>query len=639
MLVGVIGGIATERFLTLTWVSIILYAIPYLLGTYSGASNVIESLRKHKIDIDLLMLLAAVGAAVIGEYYEGGLLLFLFALSNLLQDLSIEKTRSAISALAQLRPDSATVHRNGTLERVALKEIAIGEHIVLYPGERAGLDGCITEGTAMLDRSFITGESQYISAKKGMNIEAGTLIMGGSITMKVQRVAANSFLARIIRLVEDARKKKTSTQRFLERYEGSYAAVVIGMTVLTFFILRANNIENSAALYRAITLMVALSPCAIIISTPVTMLSAIAVAARRGILIKGGIYLERATNIQTMACDKTGTLTIGRPIIADVELLDIKVPIEHGQKKWSGNRDEFITLVASIEARSEHALAHAVARQAQQNSMTLQKTDTFRAIAGQGVEARIAEQHFWAGNLNFLQHDTCYGIEIARQKIEAQLAAHHTAIVVAQIISDQQSVVLGIMAFADTLRPGAPYLIAELQRRGIESIIISGDAAPVVHNIARATGIKQVYAEVLPEEKQKIICDLQQRHGRVAMLGDGVNDAPALAQADIGIAIGRGGVDVALESADIVLMTEHIEALPFIIDLSRRVRRTLIINAVAILLLMICMGVTTLLNLLPLPLAVVGHEGSTVLAALYGLHLLIGKRAVNEVTTSERKVS
>ena len=625
MCAGFIAGLLVDRVLALQWLALTLYAIPYSIGIYNGSKNVIKSIRKRTIDIDLLMLLAAVGAAIIGEYYEGALLLFLFALSNLLQDLSIEKTRSAINELVRLRPDSATVRRQGKLQKVPLEEIRVGEQIMLYPGERVGLDSTIIEGEAMLDRSFTTGESQLVSAAPGMQVEAGTLIMGGSILMQVKRVAAESTISRIITLVENARKRKTAAQRFLERYEGLYAILVIAITALTFVLLYTLSGENSNALYRAITLMVALSPCAIIISTPVTILSAIAVAARRGILFKGGLYLERAAHIQLLACDKTGTLTTGQQTIVAVELLQSEAPVEWRKERWKGNQQEFIALAASIEARSEHTLAQALTQKAQQSQLDLQELSAFRAIAGRGVEAEIVGKRFRAGNLSLLKDYQCYGIASARQKIEAHAAAHHTSIVVAQILSATEAVLLGIIAFADRLREGAPNLIAQLHQRGIKTALISGDVAPVVNKVAQAVGIDEVYSEVLPEEKLKIIEKLQQ-HQTVAMFGDGINDAPALAQADIGIAMGGRGVDVALESADIVLMSEHIEALPFIVDLSHRARRTLIVNALAICSLMLFMGTATILNWLPLPLAVVGHEGSTVLAALYGLRLLITRQ-------------
>ncbi len=623
---GFIAGLLVDRILAIQWLALGLYAIPYSIGIYNGLKNVIKSIRKRTIDIDLLMLLAAVGAAIIGEYYEGALLLLLFALSNFLQDLSIGKTRSAINKLIQLRPDSATVRRQGKLQKMPLDEIQVGEQIMLYPGERVGLDSIIIEGEAMLDRSFITGESQLVSATPSMQIEAGTLIMGGSILMQVKRVAAESTISRIIALVENARKRKTAAQRFLERYEGIYAVLVIVITALTFVLLSTLSGESNTAFYRAITLMVVLSPCAIIISTPVTILSAIAVAARHGILFKGGIYLERAANIQALACDKTGTLTTGRQRIVKVELLQNEAPVELSKKRWNGNQKEFIALAASIEARSEHALAQALTRRAQQAQLDIQEISAFRAIAGRGVEAEIDGERFRAGNLSLLEGYQCYGIASARQKIAAHAADHHTSIVVAQILSATEALLLGIIAFADRLREGAPRLIAELHQRGIKTVLVSGDVTPVVNKVAQKVGIDERYGEVLPEEKLKIIGRLQQRYRAVAMFGDGINDAPALAQADIGIAMGDSGVDVALESADIVLMSEHIEALPFIVDLSHRVRRTFIVNALAICSLMLFMGTATLLNILPLPLAVVGHEGSTVLAALYGLRLLLARK-------------
>ena len=624
---GLAGGLLVDRLTPLLWPPIALYTLPYLLGVYNSLHNIIKAIREGRIDIDILMVLAAIGAAAIGEYYEGSLLFVLFALSNFLQDLSVEKTRSAISNLVRLRPDNVSVKRNGVTEKVPLEKVEIGETVVLYPGERLGVDGTLRAGSAALDRSFITGESQIIAAELGTKVDAGTLILGGSVEVEVRKRAVDSTLTRIIDAVERARHNKTRVQNFLERYESGYAALVIGATIATFLVLNILGFKSVDALYRAITFMVALSPCAIIISTPVTTLSAIAAATRHGILFKGGLYLERAADIRAMACDKTGTLTTGRPTIVHTELVSSVVPAQFQQESWKGDRADLIALAASIEARSEHVLAEALVRQAQETNAALQEITSFRSIAGQGVEATIEGKHYRAGTLSFLKTYSCYGMTQAQRSVRQQEARYRTTIVVAQIYSAERARIIGVISFADVLRAGAPQMIAGLYKRNIEPVLISGDAAPVVRNIARATGIKQVYAEVRPEEKLEIIRILQQRYQSVAMFGDGVNDAPALAQANIGIAVGGAGIDVALETADIVLMNPRIEVLPLIIDLSREVRRSLVTSSIAISILMVCMGVATLLNLLPLPLAVVGHEGSTVLAALYGLRFLFKKRA------------
>ncbi len=590
-----------------------LFVVAYAAGGVFGLRAGLQSLLDRTIDVDLLMILAALGAALVGEPFEGAMLLFLFSLSNVLQDFAMEKTRSAISALVDLRPASALVKRGNELVPMPIEKIKISDRIVVKPGERIALDGVVIEGESSIDQSSITGESMPVDKKPGDLVFAGTINKNGSLEIGVTKLAKDSTLAKLIRLVEEAHSEKAETQRFIDKAEQYYAMGVIALTALAIVIpITLLGEAFSPAFYRAMTIMVAASPCAIVISTPATVLSAIGNGARRGILFKGGVYVENAATVKAMAFDKTGTLTEGKPQVTDVVALN-------------GSEDDLLALAAAAEARSEHPLAQAVVHAAKERELAVVEASAFQAVTGKGVEARVGDVQVHIGSLRYFEslEMEAEGLESAVSTVTRLQNEGKTSVVVAQIDDTNAAHILGVIAFADVIRPEAPEVIKALRANGIEHIVmLTGDNKQVAERIAAEVGVDAVYADLLPEDKVTAVKEIREKYGPVAMVGDGVNDAPALATATIGIAMGAAGTDVALETADVVLMSDDLHNLPFMIGLSHKTRRTLWVNLGFALFMILLMLATIFISDLPLPAAVIGHEGGTVLVSLNGLRLL-----------------
>jgi Cd2+/Zn2+-exporting ATPase len=602
-----------------------LYVIAYGTGGAFGLKGGVEALREWTIDVDLLMILAALGAAIVGSPFEGALLLFLFSLSNVLQNYAMDRTRSAIKALMKLRPDQALVRRGSKLITLPIEQVVIGDRFVVRPGDRIPLDGLVLEGESSVDQAAITGESMPVAKEPGNPLLAGTINKNGSLEAKVTRLAKDSTLAKLIRLVEEAQSEKAPTQRFLDKAEQYYAIGVIGFTVLVAVVPIFWLAESfQTAFYRAMTVMVAASPCALIISTPASILSAIGNGARKGILFKGGVYMEQAAGIKVVAFDKTGTLTEGKPRVTDVIVL--AEPAVQGL--WSGNEDELLALTAAIEFKSEHALGRATVEAAQARSLELSEALAFQAATGKGVQGQVNGLDIRVGSLRYFEEFDHPNLEAARQVVERLQAEGKTSVVVAQLVNSGRTThILGVVAFADQVRPDAAVVVRELKELGVARVaMLTGDNERVARAIAGQLGIDHYYADLLPEDKVRIIKELQEQYGSVAMIGDGVNDAPALARAAIGIAMGAAGTDVALETADVVLMADDLKNIPYVIELSRQTRKTLVVNLGFALAAIAIMIIAIFSINMPLPLAVVGHEGGTVLVSLNGLRLLIYKR-------------
>lgn len=608
-----------------------LYVVAYLAGGTFGLKGGLEALRERTIDVDLLMILAALGAAVVGAPFEGALLLFLFSLSNVLQDYAMERTRNAIKALMKLRPDQALIRRGGDLIPTPIERVAVGDRFVVRPGDRIPLDGLVVEGESAVDQAAITGESMPVAKQPGAPLLAGTINKNGSLEAEVTRLAKDSTLAKLIKLVEEAQSEKAPTQRFLDKAEQYYATGVILFTILVALIpLVFLGEAFQSAFYRAMTVMVAASPCALIISTPASILAAIGNGARKGILFKGGVYLEQAAGIKVVAFDKTGTLTEGKPRLTDVIVLAGATEGAAATDKalWRGDEDALLALAAAVESRSEHALGRATVEAAQARDLALSETMAFQAATGKGVQASVDGLDIRVGNLRYFEDFNRPNLAAAQQQVEQLQAEGKTSVVVTQITDAGQTAhMLGVIAFADQLRPASAQVVRELKAMGVERVVmLTGDHERAARSIAAQLQLDDYYAGLLPEDKVRIVQELQARYGAVAMVGDGVNDAPALARAAIGIAMGAAGTDVALETADVVLMSDDLQNIAYVIALSRQTRKTLTINlAFALLMILIMLAAIFSANM-PLPLAVIGHEGGTVLVSLNGLRLLIYKR-------------
>jgi len=589
--------------------------IAYFTGGTFGLQAAWQSLKEKTVDVDLLMILAAIGAAYVDAPMEGAVLLFLFSFSNVLQSFAIQQTRSAIRSLMKLRPDKALTRRGSELVMLALEDLTLGDIIVVRPGESIPLDGKISEGTTNIDESSLTGESMPVSKRLGDPIFAGTINQTGSIEFEVTRLAKDSTIAKLVQLVEEAQTEKAQTQRWLDQAEQYYAIGVILFTLALIAIPLALGAAFDPTFYRAITVMVVASPCALVISTPASILSAIGGAARRGVLFKGGAHLETAGVIDAIAFDKTGTLTEGKPRVTDLALQSGILPIDQNIPKEAL---ELLRLAAAVERKSEHPLATAIVKEAQAREIDIPEATDFQSISGKGAQALVEERTLSIGSPKmFAEHAEFKAFQEYLQVLQDQ---GKTAV----IIADPDHI-LGVIAVADVLRPDAIATLKRLRAIGLTRLVmVTGDNERVAKAIAKELELDEVFADLMPQDKVTVLKKLKETH-RVAMIGDGVNDAPALATADLGIAMGAAGTDVAMETADVVFMGERLEQLPYAFAISRQARRIMKANLGFALGVIVVLVIVSLGGTLPLPLGVLGHEGSTVLVCLNGLRLLFFK--------------
>jgi Cd2+/Zn2+-exporting ATPase len=619
--VGMVVGLVVSWFdgpSLLIWLG---YGAAYVFGGWYGFKGGIETLRHRSVDIDLLMIVAAVGALSIGAPFEGAMLLFLFSLSNVLQHYAIGRSRRAIKSLVEMRPDSATVLQDGEEVIVPIDEVEVGDVFVVRPGDRIPLDGVVRDGESTVDQASLTGESVPVPKQPGDDVFGGTITESGSLEIAVTRQAHESALSRLIHMVETAQSEKAPTQRLIDRLEQPYVLGVFALTITAITVPLLVGAEFTPTFYRAMTLMVAASPCAVIISTPAAVLSAIASGGRQGVLFKGGEHVEVAADIDAVAFDKTGTLTEG-----EAQLTDVLVRDDAHAGSASLDEETLLTLAAAVQARSEHHLARATVEEAETRALDIPDAREFQAAAGKGVRATVQGQRLHIGNRRYVEtvlaDVSIDGLERGLDTLARLEAEGKTSVLVVRE-TDGDASLLGWLAFTDTVRPGAAEMIAELRELGIEHVVmLTGDNEAVARQIADEVGIDEVHAELLPEQKVERVEKLVDRHDGVAMVGDGVNDAPALATASLGIAMGGAGTDVALETADIVLMGDDLSKISYVLGLGRKTKRTLTVNLTIAFGAIALMVGAILLRGIPLPLAVVGHEGSTVLVSLNGLRLL-----------------
>ena len=583
-----------------------LNVISYLAGGFFGAKTALESLREREIDVDLLMVLAALGAAAVGEWHEGAILLFLFSLSNVLQDYAIGRSRKAITGLFALYPQEATVKRGSDTLRLKLDEIRVGDIVLIEPGERIPVDGLVVAGVSAVDQSPITGESMPVDKSTGEHVYAGTLNMQGILDVRAVKSVQETTLARIIKMVEEAQESKAPTERFLDRFEQAYAkAIILGILLVVIIPPLLGLIDFESNFYRAMVLMTVASPCALVISVPSAFISAIAAAARSGVLFKGGASLEKLASVKAVAFDKTGTLTVGQPQVTDIVISP------------AYTETELIQIAASVEARSEHPLAKAIVAYANDSNISLRDAEHFIAVPGQGVRARLDGAEVRVGRLSQLHENEAMPAPLANAK--ASLEASGKTVI--GVLQDRTW--LGLIGLADQLRQTSALLVQEMNRQGIATIMLTGDNASVAEAIGEQLGLDEIYAQLLPHEKAEILTELQHRHGAVAMIGDGINDAPALAVADVGIAMGGAGADVALETSDVVLMGDRIERFADALRISKRAKQVVWQNIVFSLAVIAILITGVFVLELALPVGVLGHEGSTVIVVLNGLLSLL----------------
>ncbi|HTR98083.1 MAG TPA: heavy metal translocating P-type ATPase [Candidatus Acidoferrales bacterium] len=595
----------------------ILFGVSAVAGGWFATLSTYAALRRLEFDVNLLMILAAVGAAAIGYVFEAAVLMFLFSLSNTLEVYTMGRTRHALSALMELRPARALVRRDGRELEVEAEAVRVGETVIVKPGEAFPVDGTVTRGQSLVDQSHLTGESVPVEKAAGDRVFAGTLNQLGALELVATRAAAHSALARIVALVREAQEQKSHGEEVAE-WVGRYytVVVVIGAALMLFVPPLLLHAAWRPSLYRAMTLLVVASPCALVIATPATILSAIANAARNGILFKGGRFIEALGRVRVVAFDKTGTLTRGRFEVTDVEPLD------------GADASALLAWAASAEKRSSHPLAQAVVRAAEQRRLAFTPAEQMVHHLGKGLVATVSGVETQVGTPELFEALGIAAPPGAVGRVREFAADAKTAMIV------HHAGAWGVIAAADELRPIAARTVRDLRAAGVRRIaVLSGDNDHTVAAIAQRTGVDARYGRLLPEDKVRVIAELEAEHGAVAMIGDGVNDAPALARARVGVAMGGIGSDAAMESADVVLMADDLSALPYALRLAKRANRVVIQNlviATGVMLTLVAWvfaGQHTPFGALKLPVAVSGHEGSTVVVILNGLRLLAGRRS------------
>ncbi|MEQ1760099.1 MAG: heavy metal translocating P-type ATPase [Vicinamibacterales bacterium] len=587
-----------------------VYAASYAFGAYDLLRHTIGGLRKGRFafDIDLLMLVASMGAAILGAWAEGAFLLFLFSLAHALEHYALGRARASIRALADLAPSIARVLQGNRTTDVPVAQVQLGDLVLVRPAERVPVDGRIASGRSAINQAPITGESVPVDKVEGDDVYAGTINGEGALTIETTKAAGDRTLDRVIRLVEDAQTQKAPTQVFTDRFERVFVPAVLVADLLVMTVPPLLGVWDwPTSFYRAMALLVASSPCALALGTPATVLAGIAQAARRGVLIKGGMHLENLGTIKAIALDKTGTLTIGQPEVTDI------VPAA------GVSEDELLQASAAVERQSQHPLAQAVARRADAAGLPALQAAPLESVTGRGVRSEVNGTVVEIGNLRlFVEGGRPVSEDVAATVSRLQAAGRSIMVV---RMGERW---LGVLGLADRPRAGVRDVLDRLRRTGISRIVmLTGDHQAVGAAIAQEVGVDEVRGELLPEDKVTAIQELLRTHGRVAMVGDGVNDAPALAQATVGIAMGAAGTATALETADVALMADDLGRLPFAIGLSRRARAIIRQNLYLSLLVIAVLILATTTGTFGIGPAVLVHEGSTLIVIANALRLLM----------------
>lgn len=611
------GGLSRAGWIT-------LYLLSYFFGGFYAVAEAWESIRKGRFNIDSLMIIAAIGAAILGYWAEGGLLLFLFSLGHALEHMAMNKARKSISDLGKITPDTALKLIDGTVVEVGIQELSRGDIVRVKPNTAIPVDGVVIRGSGWVNQAPITGESipvtkeaiplvdtelpDFSDLSPDHRVFAGSLNGTTGLEICVLRKAEDTTLARLVKLVSEAESQKSTTQLFTDKFQRIFVPAVLILVALLHFAFLVVDESFQDSFYRAMAVLVASSPCALAISTPSAVLSGVARAARSGVLIKGGGPLELLGAVKTIAFDKTGTITRGEPVLVDV------FPAK------GVSEEEFLKILAAVEALSDHTLARAVVDGVEQRGISVPfgSATHLTAMGGKGVEAEFEGQMVWVGNKELFDQE---GIRIPQPLLEKINKAVEEGKTIA--ITYRQDKFLGAVSLRDEPKEEVRSVLRQLQGQGIENIImLTGDHQKVGEAISEETGLTRVYGNLLPEEKVDAIKELRKEYEHVAMVGDGVNDAPAMAHSSVSVAMGVAGSDVALETADVALMNDDLNGLPFVIALSRKSKQIIRQN------LWISLGMVAIL--IPLTIAgvarigpaVVAHEGSTLLVVLNALRLL-----------------
>lgn len=599
-------GVALEWLGASGRITIPLLALSTIAGGWFIAPRGFRAARNLALDMNFLMTVAAIGAASIGKWGEGASAMFLFAVAQLLETYSMDRARNAIKALMDLSPTEATVRRNGREETVSVAEVTAGETIVIRPGQKIPLDGEVLSGRSAVNQAPITGESIPVEKEPGAEVFAGSINEQGALDVRVTKLVEDTTLARIIHAVEEAQATRAPSQSFVDSFSRIYTPAVVLLAVLIVIFPPLLGFGAWGMwFYRALAMLVIACPCALVISTPVTIVSGLAGAAKGGVLIKGGAHLENAGNITTIAFDKTGTLTEGRPSVTDVMPFD------------GSDEADVLRLAAAIEQGSEHPLARAILAEAGARHIETPTSENFESLVGRGVRATIEGRTFYLGNERL-----CHEQGSCTPESEELLQRFEREGKTAVLLSSEKKQV-GIIAIADKVRPEARDSIAALRKSGIRRILmLTGDNEGAARAVAERLGVDEFHAELLPDHKVRIVRELEASGERVAFVGDGVNDAPALATATVGLAMGAAGTDVALETADIALMGDDLSRLPFALRLSRRTLRIIKQNIWFSIAIKVVFLILALFGWATLWMAVASDMGASLLVIANGLRAL-----------------
>ncbi|MEU7167709.1 heavy metal translocating P-type ATPase [Streptomyces morookaense] len=584
-----------------------LYAATYITGGWEPGWAGLQALREKTLDVDLLMVVAAIGAAAIGQVLDGALLIVIFATSGALEAVATARTADSVRGLLDLAPATATrVADDGREETVPSADLQVGDTILIRPGERVGADGRVLDGASEVDQATITGEPLPVAKETGDEVFAGTLNGTGALRVKVERDSSDSVIARIVAMVEEASETKAPTQLFIEKVEQRYSIGMVAATLALFALPLLFGAALQPTLLRAMTFMIVASPCAVVLATMPPLLSAIANAGRHGVLVKSAVVMERLGQVDAVALDKTGTLTEGTPRVTDIRPLPA-----------SGlDEDTLLTLTAAAEHPSEHPLARAIVDAARTRGLVIPLVADFASAPGTGVTATVEGRAVAVGSPARLLNgrDDHPAAAVARELEHAGRTA---------VLIEVDDAPAGVLGIADRLRDEAPTTVTALASlTGTSPVLVTGDNLRAAARLADEVGITDVRAGLLPQDKVAAVREMAQAGRKVLVVGDGVNDAPALAAAHTGIAMGRAGSDLALETADAVVVRDELATIPTVVALSRRARRLVVQNLVIASVFITGLVVWDLAGTLPLPLGVAGHEGSTVIVGLNGLRLL-----------------
>lgn len=617
---GLCAGLTVMGWLALQihWLGVGIWVLfaAYVIGGYASAREGLTTLwHERELDVDLLMIVAALGAAVLGlwqqDYHllvDGAVLILIFAVSGALEDIAMHRTEHNIRSLMRLTPDTARMLVQGQEKTVATADLRVGDRILIKPGDLIPTDGLVAEGDSTVNQATITGESIPVEKTVGDEVYAGTINGSGVLLVDLHKPPESSLIQRVIQLVEQAKTSQPPSQKFLERFERGYARVIVSMGLL-LAILPPLLLDWpwDRTIYQALVFLVVASPCALMASIMPALLSGIARGARQGILFKDGGQLETIGRVQAIAFDKTGTLTTGVLSVSDF------IPAA------AVSSDHLLQIAASLETYSEHPIAQAVVAAAHQRQIPLHPATMVHASVGQGIDGELDGLPVRVGKLAYVTAGLTTPIDPALLQTSQQLGAGGKTVI--WVRHGQQ--ILGLLAVADQVRPQAAQLLHALRQWGIAAtVMLTGDHQATAQTVAEEIGVTQVYADLLPEDKVAVVQHLQQQYSTVAMVGDGINDAPALAQASVGIAMGGAGSDVALETADIVLMGDRLEKLEQAIVIGQRSQRIIRQNITLALVSIGLLLTANFLGELTLPAGVLGHEGSTLLVTLNGLRML-----------------